>query len=277
MSFGEALAALREELGLTQEELARELFVTRQAVSRWERGDTTPGIDMIKLIAATTGAPITRLLEMPAAYCESCGMVLTSKGQLGSNADGSTAEHYCKWCFSQGSYTEDITMDEMIEDCAPRLAKNMSCTLDEAVSLMGAVLPTLERWQRVQENEARYGAEARSLYGDAAVDATNERLLDMSQAEWDSKEELEAAIIVQLRAAMETGDTSGISARLLCSMHERWIRMHWGDAAYSPQAHAGLAQGYLADPRFVEYYDSRAGEGATAFLAQALQRYCLGS
>ncbi|MGN0072651.1 MAG: TipAS antibiotic-recognition domain-containing protein [Coriobacteriales bacterium] len=276
MAFGETLAQLRSELGITQEELARELFVTRQAVSRWERGDTTPGIDMLKLIAATTGVPVTRLLDMPGSYCESCGMILSDESQHGSNADGSTASEYCKWCFDKGAFTDEMTMDEMIEDCAPRLAKNTGCTLDEAVSLMGAVLPTLNRWAVVRENEERYGAEARSLYGDKAVDEANERLLDMSQREWDSKEELERAIIAQLKAAMETGDTAGLSARVLCSMHERWIRMHWGDAAYSPEVHASLGKGYLADPRFIEYYDSRAGEGATQFLADALQEYCLG-
>ena len=46
----------------------------------------------------------------------------------------------------------------MIEDCAPRLAQNTGMSLDEAVSLMGAVLPQLERWRTVQENEERYGA-----------------------------------------------------------------------------------------------------------------------
>ena len=47
----------------------------------------------------------------------------------------------------------------MIEDCAPRLAQNTGMSLDEAVSLMGAVLPQLERWRTVQEKEERYGAE----------------------------------------------------------------------------------------------------------------------
>lgn len=276
MAFGETLAELRSELGITQEDLARRLFVTRQAVSRWERGDTTPGIDMLKLIAVTLGVPVTRLLDMPGVFCESCGMIISEESQLGSNADGSINGDFCKWCYEKGAFTEDVTLDEMIEDCAPRLAKNMGTSLDEAVSLMGAVLPTLERWAHVRSNEERYGAEARSLYGDKAVDDVNKRLLDMSQLEWDTKEELEGAIIVQLKAAMEAGDVAGISAGVLCSMHERWIRMHWGDEAYSPEAHASLGMGYLADPRFVEYYDSRAGEGATKFLADALQKYCLG-
>ena len=146
----------------------------------------------------------------------------------------------------------------------------------EAVDPTKAPIPDLKRWSMVQANERTYGEEARMRYGDKAVDDANKRLLDMSQLEWDTKEELEGAIIVQLKAAMEAGDVAGISASVLCSMHERWIRMHWGDEAYSPEAHASLGMGYLADPRFVEYYDSRAGEGATKFLADALQKYCLG-
>ncbi len=64
-------------------------------------------------------------------------------------------------------------------------------SLDEAVSLMGAVLPQLERWRTVQENEARYGAEARARYGDEAIDAANEALLDMDPETWNDMKELE--------------------------------------------------------------------------------------
>ncbi len=44
--------------------------------------------------------------------------------------------------------------------------------------------------------------------------------------------------------------------------------------ASSPEAHAVLAEGYVADPRFTAYYDSAAGEGATAFLRDALVAWC---
>ena len=76
MAFNEALIAARKAHGLTQEQLAAKLYVTRQAVSRWERGEVIPGIDMIKLIAAVTGEPLAHLLEMPEHYCQSCGMKL---------------------------------------------------------------------------------------------------------------------------------------------------------------------------------------------------------
>lgn len=53
MKLNETIAEARKRKGLTQEQLAQKLYVTRQAVSRWERGEVVPGIDMLKLIAIT--------------------------------------------------------------------------------------------------------------------------------------------------------------------------------------------------------------------------------
>ncbi len=126
----------------------------------------------------------------------------------------------------------------------------------------------------IAENEERYGAEVRQAYGDAAMDAANERMAGMSQEEWSDAKALEAAILEQLTAAKATGDPTGEAARELCSMHARWLQMHWGEGAYSPAAHAALVEGYVADPRFTAYYDEAAGEGATAFLRDALIAWC---
>ncbi len=87
MAFAEKLIAVRRAHHLTQEQLAARLFVTRQAVSRWERDKVTPGIDMMKLIAAVTGEPLSHLLEMPEHYCQSCGMILTPN-DCGTDAAG---------------------------------------------------------------------------------------------------------------------------------------------------------------------------------------------
>lgn len=127
--------------------------------------------------------------------------------------------------------------------------------------------------QAIQRNEETYGEEARECYGDAAVDAANARLMSLSQEEWNSKEQLEEAIKAQLREAMAEGDPLGQQAAELAAMHARWIQLHWGEGAYSREAHLGLAQGYLADQRFRDYYDSACGEGATEFLAEALQAH----
>ena len=59
MAFAEKLVAVRRAHNLTQDQLAEKLYVTRQAVSRWERGEVTPGIDMMKLIALATRPTLT--------------------------------------------------------------------------------------------------------------------------------------------------------------------------------------------------------------------------
>ena len=269
MAFAEKLIAVRRAHHLTQEQLAAKLFVTRQAISRWERGEVTPGIDVMKLIAAVTGEPLSHLLEMPEHYCQSCGMILTPD-DCGTDAAGTATDHYCKWCYDHGKYTYETTMEAMIEDCAPRLAQNAGMSLDEAVSLMGAVLPQLERWRTVQENEERYGAEARARYGDEAIDAANEALLDMDPETWNDMKELERAILGQLSIAMGDGDPKSDEACKLVAMHRRWIGLNWGSEPQD-EAYLRLARGYLADQRFVNYYDKPCGTGATAFLVKAIE------
>lgn len=148
MAISDALVRIRKEQGLTQDDLARKLFVTRQAVSRWERGETSPGIDMCKLIAATCDVPVTLLLEMPDGdFCQSCGMPFFQEKDRGTEADGSPSEEFCSWCYRDGAFLEDETLEELIERCAPGMAESCHITPDEAVSFMGALLPTLERWR----------------------------------------------------------------------------------------------------------------------------------
>mgnify|MGYP002553274607 CR=1 FL=1 len=147
MAFGEKLQEVRKQSGMTQETFAEQLHVSRQAVSRWECGDTQPGIDALKLIAATFNVPIEKLLDMPLqAVCQSCGMPLADASLLGTEADGSPSEHHCKWCYANGAFLEDETLEELIERCAPFMAESCHITRDEAVSFMGALLPTLKRW-----------------------------------------------------------------------------------------------------------------------------------
>ncbi len=125
--------------------------------------------------------------------------------------------------------------------------------------------------QSVADFENEYGQEARSLYGDAAIDEANERMLGMSKTAWDAKEELEHRIKDNLIVVMATGDPASPESRLVAGMHAQWIKVHWGEGAYTPEAHRSLAQGYLTDPRFVEYYDGACGDGATEFLCRIIE------
>ena len=55
---------------------------------------------------------------MEMKFCQSCGMPLTSDEVCGTNADGSLSADYCTYCYQQGKFAQDCTMDEMIEHCA---------------------------------------------------------------------------------------------------------------------------------------------------------------
>ncbi|WP_127841612.1 zinc ribbon domain-containing protein [Actinomyces wuliandei] len=149
MSIGSMIAQAREDQGLTQKDLAERLFVTRQAVSRWETGAVAPGIDMCKLIAITLGTPVTRLLEMPEdPSCQSCGMPVPTEELCGTEADGSRTEEYCTWCYQKGDFTSQETLEEVIEHTAPLMADSTGLSRDEAVSYLTTVLPLLRRWRQ---------------------------------------------------------------------------------------------------------------------------------
>ena len=63
MEFNEKLQQLRKQKGLTQDELARELYVSRTAVSKWESGKGYPGIDSLRAIAAFFSVTVDELLS----------------------------------------------------------------------------------------------------------------------------------------------------------------------------------------------------------------------
>lgn len=150
MAIKDTLHALRQTRGLTQEEMAQKLNVTRQAVSRWENGDTTPGIDTLKLIATTFGVTVESILELPpTAICQSCGMPLANASLLGTGADGSPATDHCKWCYADGGYIDPtITQEEMVEICVSHMAgPDSGFTEEGARTFMESLLPQLDRWK----------------------------------------------------------------------------------------------------------------------------------
>ena len=85
-------------------------------------------------------------------FCQSCGMPLIDE-VLGSNADGSKNEDYCMYCNKDGKFTNDCTMDEMIEFCSQfvdEVNKNMPKPMskDEYKQMMHQYFPTLKRWKK---------------------------------------------------------------------------------------------------------------------------------
>ena len=105
---------LRTRKGLSQEALAEKVFVSRQAVSRWETGETIPNTETLKLLSKLFDVSINTLLGSPRQLiCQCCGMPLDDS-TTSKEADGIFNEEYCKWCYSDGEYTYD-NMDDLIE------------------------------------------------------------------------------------------------------------------------------------------------------------------
>lgn len=123
----------------------------------------------------------------------------------------------------------------------------------------------------VADNEAMHGAEARAKYGDKAVDASNAKVRGMSRQQYEELESVAAELAETLRMAVPTGRPDGELAQKACGLHRQWLCFFWD--SYSKEAHAGIAQMYVDDPRFAAHYDGIAPGGA-AFLRDALLVYC---
>jgi transcriptional regulator with XRE-family HTH domain len=149
METREILRSLREKNGLTQDQMARRVMVTRQAVSRWETGETQPNTDTLQILSKEFHVSINTLLGSPRQLiCQCCGMPLDD-AVIGINKDGSLNEDYCQWCYADGTYTYS-DMDDLIRVCVPNMVKE-GFTEEQARAYLREKLPELDYWKRYEE------------------------------------------------------------------------------------------------------------------------------
>lgn len=122
----------------------------------------------------------------------------------------------------------------------------------------------------IEENEKKYGKEIREKYGNDIVEASNTKLRGMTQGDYQAMTELGEEIMNLLKEAYKTGDPASEKAQQLAEKHKQWLLYSWTN--YSKEAHAGLAEMYVADERFTAYYDT-AIKGGTQFLRDAIMIY----
>ena len=165
METKDVILELRTKHGLSQDELAEKVFVTRQAVSRWENGETVPNTDTLKALSKLFNVSINTLLGAPRQLiCQCCGMPLEDS-IISRDKDGSLNEEYCKWCYADGNYTYS-DMDDLIDTCVPMMVKE-GFTEEQARSYMKQKLPELDYWKRYEE-----------LSDDGQFDEFKKRLID---------------------------------------------------------------------------------------------------
>lgn len=146
MDTKEVLYALRTKSGMSQDELAEKVFVTRQAVSRWENGETTPGVETLKLLSKFFDVSINTLLGSPRKLiCQCCGMPLDDS-TLSREPDGEFNEDYCKWCYADGEFTYS-SKEQLIDFCVAHMASE-SWPAEQVRAHMEAMVPNLAHWKK---------------------------------------------------------------------------------------------------------------------------------
>ncbi len=149
METKDILFELRTKKGLSQDALAEKIFVTRQAVSRWENGETVPNTDTLKLLSKLYDVSINTLLGSPMQLiCQCCGMPLEDSN-TSKEKDGFFNEQYCKWCYADGEYMYS-DMDDLIEVCVKNMVNERYSEADVR-NYLHETLPKLDYWKRYKE------------------------------------------------------------------------------------------------------------------------------
>ncbi len=146
METKDVVMTLRNRDGLSQEELAQKVFVTRQAVSRWETGETVPNTETLKLLSRVFDVSINTLLGSPRKLqCQCCGMPLEDEN-ISREPDGDFNEEYCKWCYVNGRFVYP-TLDSLVDFLVEHFAGEQF-PADQARVYYQTQLAQLKHWKR---------------------------------------------------------------------------------------------------------------------------------
>ncbi|MCI9079583.1 MAG: helix-turn-helix domain-containing protein [Lachnospiraceae bacterium] len=144
MEVKDVILEMRTKENMTQEKLAEKVFVTRQAVSRWESGETVPNTEALKLLSKLFNVSINTLLGSPRKLiCQCCGMPLDDTS-ISKEPDGSFNEEYCKWCYSDGKFV--YTKLNQLTDFLVEHTANEKWPAEQARAFYEEELPKLSYW-----------------------------------------------------------------------------------------------------------------------------------
>ena len=145
METKDVIVGLRKKNGLSQDELAEKVMVTRQAVSRWENGETVPNTETLKLLSKLFHVTINTLLGSPQQLiCQCCGMPL-GDDTTSKEPEGSFNEDYCKWCYAGGEFKYS-SKEQLIDFCVEHMATE-EWPAEQVRAHMEAVVPGLKHWK----------------------------------------------------------------------------------------------------------------------------------
>lgn len=161
-----------------------------------------------------------------------------------------------------------------LEDRKTRL-ENLILTIQHTLK-EGQIMSDREKFEgfkenALRENEEKYGTEIREKYGEDVVEQSNKQFRNLTEAQFEEMNSLAAQIQKRLEKAVTGGlQPDGEEGLAIADLHCRWLTFTW--PSYSPEAHAGLGEMYVADERFTAYYDAKV-PGCAAFLRSAIRAY----
>ena len=148
METKNVILELRTKNGFSQDELAEKIHVTRQAVSRWENGETIPNIETLKLLSKLFDISINTLLGSPRKLiCQCCGMPLDDSS-ISKETDGTFNEEYCKWCYADGKFVY-TSKEELLDFLAGHMS-NENWSPEQVRAYSEVQLPKLNHWKQTK-------------------------------------------------------------------------------------------------------------------------------
>lgn len=149
METKDVIFELRTKNGFSQDALAEKVYVTRQAVSRWETGETVPNTQTLKLLSKLFDVSINTLLGAPRKLiCQCCGMPLDDSS-ISREIDGTFNEAYCKWCYADGKFVY-TSLEELIDFLAGHMSSE-NWPPEQVRAYLEAQLPKLDHWQQTEK------------------------------------------------------------------------------------------------------------------------------
>lgn len=146
METKDVILKLRTKNKLSQEELAEKAYVTRQAVSRWETGETIPNTETLKRLSNLFDVSINTLLGSPRQLiCQCCGMPLEDSS-ISKEVDGTFNEDYCKWCYMDGIFVYK-NLKELTDFLVEHMS-NENWSPEQVRTYFEEQLPKLKHWQQ---------------------------------------------------------------------------------------------------------------------------------
>ena len=140
------ISLARRARGYSQEALAEQCGVSRQAVSRWETGETVPNTETLKLLSRLFDVSINTLLGSPRQLiCQCCGMPLEDTN-TSRELDGTFNEEYCKWCYADGKYVY-TSLEELLNFLESHMS-NEAWPSEQVRAYFEAQLPKLNHWKQ---------------------------------------------------------------------------------------------------------------------------------